>query len=224
MTDPRDGAGPSRLACPEVNALVTVEHADWGAAATSRVEDAATLPDGTTAFVVSAPSLAGSRRARAHPGDELEATWTSERGLHIATTELIAVEAEPLPTWALALRRDPDIVQRRAAYRVAVGRRAEVRRLRDRSRGEAVLTDLSETGARLDDLDGLRVAVGDGIELAMTIDDGPLALPAAVVREHPPPRPHVGVAFHDLPAQEAQRLRRHLITLQLAQRRVRIDE
>ncbi|WP_165491942.1 flagellar brake protein [Egibacter rhizosphaerae] len=209
---------------PEINERVELARDEWDGPARSRVEDTARLADGTMALVVSAPRRAGSGAARAGPGDVVEITWANERGLCCADAELIAAEEEPVPTWALALPRGPEIVQRRDAVRVPVTVWARLLPA-DRAEGDplpAQLADLSETGARIRRPDGATLVCGDHVTLVVSTEEGEIELSAEVVREDretgDAPLRGYGLAFRGIPRPAEDRLRRHLISLQLAQR------
>ena len=197
----------------------------------TRVEDS-----GEGSLVVAAPSFSGDLHVVA-PGLPVTVSWASDRG-HVRQDFLIAeVSRRQVPSWDLAPCGEVEVQQRRRYVRVPVSGALRLQPVpgdpaRPGPAGAdaapepavtAAFVDLSEGGACVRVRRGTWAQPGRLVRAVFDLDGGPVDQLADVVRAVPDPS---GTGEHDdlvlgfvEPVAAADRLRRHVMQVQIRNRR-----
>ncbi len=112
-------------------------------------------------------------------GTLLQLTWTTAGGRHELDAVLVEVRRDRVPLWRLAAEGETRTTQLRRYARAADALNGELTRGRDT--WSAVVSDLSEGGARALVKDAAGLAVGDPVLLYVTIDGQRLQLPGRLL-------------------------------------------
>ena len=112
-------------------------------------------------------------------GTLLQLTWTSAGGRHELDAVLVEVRRDRVPLWRLAAEGETRTTQLRRYARAADSLTGELTRGRDA--WSAVVSDLSEGGARALVADAAGLAVGDAVLLYVTIEGQRLQLPGRLL-------------------------------------------
>ena len=112
-------------------------------------------------------------------GTLLQLTWTSAGGRHELDAVLVEVRRDRVPLWRLAAEGETRTTQLRRYARAADSLTGELTRGRDA--WSAVVSDLSEGGARALVTDAAGLAVGDAVLLYVTIEGQRLQLPGRLL-------------------------------------------
>lgn len=113
-------------------------------------------------------------------GATVAVTWTSASGQHVLPSTLVDRPAAGVPLWRLAPDHEPVVLQRRDFVRVAESMRVSLQR-DDHGAWTAALCDLSEGGVRCVVRRPNDLAVGDVLQLTLSLEDRQLELPATVL-------------------------------------------
>ncbi len=112
-------------------------------------------------------------------GTLLQLTWTTAGGRHELDAVLVEVRRDRVPLWRLAAEGETRTTQLRRYARAADSLTGEL--TRGRETWSAVVSDLSEGGARALVKDASGLAVGDPVLLDVTIDGQRLQLPGRLL-------------------------------------------
>ena len=113
------------------------------------------------------------------PGSPLLLCWTTAGGRHELDAVLVEVRRDRLPLWRLAAEGETRTTQLRRYARAADSLAGEL--TRGRETWSAVVSDLSEGGARALVKDASGLAVGDTVLLYLTLDGQRLQLPGRLL-------------------------------------------
>ena len=112
-------------------------------------------------------------------GSPLLLCWSTASGRHELDAVLVEVRRDRVPLWRLAARGETRTTQLRRYARAADSLNGEVTRGRDT--WSAVVSDLSEGGARALVQDASGLTVGDTVLLYLTVDGQRLQLPGRLL-------------------------------------------
>ena len=112
-------------------------------------------------------------------GTPLQLTWTTATGRHELDAVLVEVRRERVPLWRLACEGETRTTQLRRYARAADSLPGELTRGRDT--WSAVVSDLSEGGARALVADPSGLAVDDTVLLYLTLESQRLQLPGQLL-------------------------------------------
>lgn len=112
-------------------------------------------------------------------GSPLLLCWTTASGRHELDAILVEVRRERVPLWRLAAEGETRTTQLRRYARAADSLQGEL--TRGRATWSAVLTDLSEGGARALVQDPTGLTAGDDVLLYITVDSQRLQLPGRLL-------------------------------------------
>ena len=112
-------------------------------------------------------------------GTRLELSWTTAGGRHELDAVLVEVRHDRLPVWRLAAEGETCTTQLRRYARAADSLPGELTRGRDT--WSAVVSDLSEGGARALVAEARGLVAGDAVLLYLTIDGQRLQLPGRLL-------------------------------------------
>ena len=202
---------------PPAGTSLRLDAVDTGASWTTIVDDDRS-PD---CLLVQEPiGTGGVALGPAPTGTLLLLTWATPAGRHELEATLVEVRLEHVALWQLAVTGSTYTTQLRRYARAADSIPGEI--TRGRERWPAVVTDLSEGGARtlLKDVTGLRI--DDTVLLYVTVQDERLQLPGRTLPFTPAQvgRTQVRLEFADL-GRAADVIRRRVFELQIRARATR---
>lgn len=153
-------------------------------------------------------------------GSPLLLTWTTAGGRHELDATLVEVRRDRVPLWRLAADGETRTTQLRRYARAADSLPGEL--TRGRATWSAVVSDLSEGGARALVQDASGLAVGDTVLLYLTIDGQRLQLPGRLLPFVPADigRTELRVEFEGI-GRAADLLRRRVLEQQVRARGAR---
>jgi hypothetical protein len=159
----------------------------------------------------------------ASAGDRAEVFWNAGGETRALPAEVLTVEPGATPRWRLRVTGPAATSQRRTAVRARVALPVDLGFGSYEMTAET--TDLSEAGIRLSvDGFGIPPEAGTLLDVALTLDDGPLAAQGEVVRFRARgARWALSIRFVDLPEQDADRLRRRVFQALREERARRTD-
>lgn len=153
-------------------------------------------------------------------GSALQLSWTAALGRHELDAVLVGVLRGRVPLWHLAAAGETRTTQLRRYARAADSLHGEL--TRGRNTWSAVVSDLSEGGARAVLKDASGLAVGDKVLLYLTIEGQRLQLPGRVLPFVPADvgRTEIRLEFDGI-GKVADLLRRHVFEQQIRARNIR---
>lgn len=200
---------------PRAGQSLQLVDATTGARLTTMVDDDQ-APD---CLLVQPPLGTGGVPVATMPaGSALLLCWTTATGRHELDTVLVEVRRERVPLWRLAAEGETRTTQLRRYARAADSLSGELTRGRDT--WSAVVSDLSEGGARALVASPGGLAVGDGVVLYVTIEDRRLQLTGRLLPFVPADvgRTELRVEFEGIGRPTADLLRRRVFEQQLRAR------
>ena len=199
---------------PPAGASLLVTVADTGATSTTVVDDDRS-PD---CLLLREPLATGGVPVAAlPPGTRLLLTWTTGAGRHELDASVVEVRRDHVPLWHLAAPGPTRTSQLRRYARAADSLNGEITRGRDR--WPAVVSDLSEGGARTLLKDATGLAADDTVLLYVTVEDQRLQLPGRLLpfTAAQVGRTEVRLEFQDI-GRQADVIRRRVLELQIRAR------
>lgn len=172
-------------------------------------------------LLVQPPLGAGGRPVAALPaGSPLLVCWTSAAGRHELDTTLVEVQRGRVELWRLAAAGSTRTTQLRRFARAADSLSGELTRGRDR--WPALVSDLSEGGARALVADATGLSPDDTVLLYVTVEDQRLSLTGRVLPFTPAQvgRTELRLEFADI-GRAADVIRRRVLALQIRARAAR---
>jgi hypothetical protein len=161
---------------PPAGSSLLLTSGTTGARLSTIVEDDA-APD---CLLVQPPLGTGGVPVAALPaGTPLRLTWTTAGGRHELDAVLVEVRRDRLPVWRLAAEGETRTAQLRRYARAADSLSGELTRGRDT--WSALISDLSEGGARVLVRDATGLAADDTVLLYLTLDGQRLQLPGRLL-------------------------------------------
>ena len=153
-------------------------------------------------------------------GSPLQLSWTTAGGRHELDAVLVEVRRDRVPLWRLAAEGETRTTQLRRYARAAASLQGELTRGRDT--WSALLSDLSEGGARALVQSPTGLTAGDGVLLYLTLEGQRLQLPGRLLPFVPADvgRTELRVEFEGL-GRAADLLRRRVLEQQIRARGAR---
>ncbi len=185
-----------------------------GAISTTIVDD----DQAADCLLVREPLGTGGTPVAALPGGTpLQLTWTTEAGRHELDATMVEVRRNSVPLWRLAATGTTRTSQLRRFARAADSLRGELTRGRDR--WPAVISDLSEGGARALLTDATGLAADDSVVLYLSVEGERLQLPGRLLPFTPAQvgRTEIRLEFAPL-GRAADLIRRRVLELQIRAR------
>jgi len=206
-----------RVLLPPAGQSLVLVHGATGVRLTTIVDDDVS-PD---CLLVQPPVGTGGVPVATLPaGSPLRLCWATAGGRHELDAVLVEVRRDRVPLWRLAAEGETCTTQLRRYARAADSLRGEL--TRGRGTWSAVVSDLSEGGARalVDDATGL--AEGDPVLLYLTVEEQRLQLPGRLLPFVPADvgRTELRVEFDGI-GRAADLLRRRVLELQIRARGAR---
>lgn len=202
---------------PPAGTSVHLTVVDTGATCMSVVDD----DRSSDCLLVQEPLGTGGAPVATLPmGTQVLVTWTTAAGRHELDAALVDVHRGRVLLWQLAARGQTSTVQLRRYARAADSLRGELTRGRDR--WPALVSDLSEGGARTLLKDATGLAPDDSVLLYVTVEGERLQLPGRLLPFTPAQvgRTEVRLQFGEL-GRSADLIRRRVLDLQIRARAVR---
>lgn len=200
---------------PRAGQLLLLADGATGARLTTTVDDDV-APD--CLLVHPALGTGGVPVADLPTGSSLQLTWTTALGRHELDAELVELRRGHLPLWRLAVRGETRTTQLRRYARAADSLQGELTRGRDA--WSAVVSDLSEGGARALVKDASGLAADDTVLLYLTLEGQRLQLPGRLLPFVPADvgRTELRVEFAGIGRTAADLLRRRVFEQQVRAR------
>ena len=172
--------------------------------------------DGT--YLIVAGPMRFSRDIPCQAGEEVELSWVHPRGICSVSTTVVGYELFDIPCWRVRTVGEVQLVQRRMYVRIAAVLPVTV--VTQHGRAETTTRDISEGGIGCGLPEELGVAIGDPVTLTMDIGGEPTTLESSAVRVVPEREGSVavGLSFENVRPAVGDRIRKLVITLQLAER------
>ncbi len=202
---------------PPAGASLHLTAVDTGATSTTIVDD----DESADCLLVQEPWSTGAVPVAAlPPGARVLLTWTTGGGRHELDATLVEVRREQVPLWQLAASGPTRTTQLRRYARASDSLNGELTRGRDR--WPAVISDLSEGGARTLLKDATGLTPGDSVLLYVTVEGERLQLPGRLLPFTPAQvgRTEVRLQFGEL-GRSADLIRRRVLELQIRARAMR---
>ena len=199
---------------PRAGQRVQLTVTTTGAISTTVVDD----DQAADCLLVREPLGTGGTPVAALPGGTpLRLTWTNEAGRHELDATMVEVRRDHVPLWRLAATGTTQTSQLRRFARAADSLRGELTRGRDR--WPALISDLSEGGARALLTDATGLAADDSVVLYLSLEGERLQLPGRVLPFRPAQvgRTEVRLEFAPL-GRAADLIRRRVLELQIRAR------
>src|SRR3954447_6557429 len=208
----------ARVDHPEEDAEAEVTLTSRGISVSTRVEQ---VSSGVIVVRPSAGVLVD--RGVASVGARAEVFWNVGGETRALPAEVLAVEPGAAPRWRLQVTGPPEGSQRRGGVGARVALPVELGFGSYAMTAET--TDLSEAGIRVSvDGFGIPPEAGTLLDVAFSLDDGPLAAGGEVVRFRARgARWALSIRFVDLPERDADRLRRRVFQA-LREERARLTD